>query len=224
MSSLITQLISKSPLKPLQTHMEKSYACVALLKDFLEAASEQNWERAAELQAAIKQAENDADAMKEDIRKNLPTSLLMPFARADLLALVTIQDRLANKAKDIAGRMLGRRMEIPPSIGTEFKAYFETSIEAARIAKAAIEQLDDLFEFGFAEKNVELVENLVSNLAIEEERNDQQQIMLRAGLMEIEDSLPPVKVMFLYQVIEMVGDMADVAQRIGHRLTLLLTK
>ena len=38
--------------------------------------------------------------LKKDLRLNMPSSLLMPVARTDLLDLLMIQDKIANSAKD----------------------------------------------------------------------------------------------------------------------------
>jgi hypothetical protein len=42
--------------------------------------------------------------------------------------------------------------------------------------------------------------------------------------MKAEKNLPPVDVMFYYKVIEGIGEIADIAQRIGSRVELLLAK
>jgi hypothetical protein len=44
-------------------------------------------------------------------------------ARRDLLELLTMQDKVANKAKDIAGLILGRKMEFPESIGPQLREF-----------------------------------------------------------------------------------------------------
>ena len=51
---------------------------------------------------------------------------------------------------------------------------------------------------------------------------DAMQVEIRAKLFAIEKELPPVDVMFLYRVIELTGDIGDMAERIGRRLELLL--
>ena len=43
------------------------------------------------------------------------------------------------------------------------------------------------------------------------------------GLLEIESELEPVNVMFLYKVIGLIGEIADMAERVGRRLELLLS-
>ena len=50
----------------------------------------------------------------------LPRGLFLPIDRTDLLELVTQQDKLANYAKDIAGRMIGRQFGIPEEMQEEF--------------------------------------------------------------------------------------------------------
>ena len=52
---------------------------------------------------------------------------------------------------------------------------------------------------------------------------DNQQANLRAALFEIEKTLDPIDAMFLYQVIETTGEIADMAERVGRRLELLLS-
>ena len=46
---------------------------------------------------------------------------------------------------------------------------------------------------------------------------------LRAAVYAIEDTLNPIDAVFLYQVIELTGEIADMAERVGRRLELLLS-
>ena len=45
-----------------------------------------------------------------------------------------------------------------------------------------------------------------------------------AGMIKLEKTLPPVDAMFLYKVIDWVGDLGDRAQQVGSRLELLLAQ
>ena len=69
-----------------------------------------------------------------------------------------------------------------------------------------------------------LVEAMIKKLDAIEKETDGQQVELRARLFAIEESLPPVQVMFLYQVINWIGDVADLSQRVGSRLEYLLAR
>ena len=148
----------------------------------------------------------------------------MPVDRADLLELLTQQDKIANRAKDIAGRVLGRKLEIPTILQEDFIAYLTRCIQATEKAADAINELDDLLETGFRGREVALVEKMINQLDDIEDDTDNMQIKLRKKLLGIEDTLKPVDVMFLYQIIDWVGDLADLAERVGSRLEILLAR
>jgi len=204
--------------------MAKAQNCVVLLGDFLEATFVKDWDRAAILQQEIRSCENEADDLKSNVRTKLPKNLFLPVPRTDLLELLSTQDSLANRAKDIAGLMLGRKMEIPESLVPMVREYFQESLLASEQALKIINQLGELLETGFRGRKVELVEVLILELDELEHKTDVSQIKLRAKLFELEAALPPVNVMFLYKIIDSIGDLADISQKIGGRLLLLLAR
>ena len=53
---------------------------------------------------------------------------------------------------------------------------------------------------------------------------DERQVRLNRRVFEIEDSLNPIHAMFLYRTIEKTGDIADMAERVGRRLEVLLSR
>ncbi len=139
----------------------------------------------------------------------------MPVSRPDLLELLRIQDTVANKAKDIAGLITGRHMQLPTTLGDDFISYIERSIDACEQARKAIYELDELVETGFRGKEVKLVKEMIETLDKIETETDQQQVQIRAHVFAMEQDLPPVEVIFLYKIIEWIGDVADQAQRVG---------
>ena len=217
-------LFGRSPIGPMQQHIAKAHECAAQLLPFIEALQAEDWAEAARLQQQIAQLERDADKLKKDVRVHLPKSLFLPVPRSDLLELLSVQDKVANRAKDIAGLMLGRRMVIPEPLFPAFKAFVSRSIDAAAQALTAMNELDELLETGFAGREVTLVERLIEELDRIEHDTDNIQISLRSELYLLEKGLPAVDVMFLYQIIEWIGDVADRAQRVGNRLELLMAR
>jgi hypothetical protein len=222
MSNPIAALFGRSPIRPIQEHMANAQRCVILLGDFLDACTSDDWQKAQEHQQAIHAAENEADELKSNVRTNLPKSLLLPVARSDLLELLSIQDRLANRAKDIAGLMLGRKIEVPGSLTDSLLNYYKLSLKTSGQALKAINELDELLEAGFRGKEVELVEDLIKELDDLENKSDIHQVQLRASLYKLESNLPPVDVMFLYKIIDLIGEIADDSQKVGSRLLILI--
>jgi len=223
-SKTIFNLFGKSPISPLQAHMSLVVACAAKLQDFLSAAIANDWEQASELFSIISKKEDKADEMKRELRLQLPKSLFMPVDRGDLLDLLSLQDRIANRTKDIAGLMLGRRMVIPAPLHQQMIAFVSSSIEAGRQALKAINELDELLEVGFSGKEVDFVDNMISELDHLEGKTDQLEQEIRHSLFSLEQELPPVDVIFLYQIIDMIGELADLAEGVGGRLQILLAR
>ena len=220
----ILGMFAKSPIKPLEKHIRLVTKCCNQLIPFFSACMADDWETAANVRIQISKIEQEADALKRQLRLELPGGLFMPVDRADLLELLTQQDKIANRAKDIAGRILGRELQIPDSLQDQFIAYLTRCIDATEKAADAINELDDLLETGFRGREVALVEKMINQLDEIEDDTDGMQVKLRKGLLALEDDLKPVDVMFLYQIIDWVGDLADLAERVGARLEILLAR
>ena len=220
----ILDLFASSPMKPMQTHMQRVEECVEHLPQFFDAVFAEDWDSASKLQKTIRKYENEADDLKKELRLNLPKGLFMPVARTDLLALLASQDKIANKAQDIAGMVTGRKMSFPTEIQDDMRAFLVRSIDASRQAGKAIQQLDELLESGFKGKEVTIAEEMVVVLDQIENDVDVLQIKLRRKFFDLEANLPPVNVVFMYQVIDWIGDLSDISQQVGSRLELLLAR
>jgi hypothetical protein len=220
----IMGLFAKSPIKPLQRHVMCVNECCSHLIGFFEACHQGDWAKAEEIRATISQLERDADVLKREIRLKLPSGLFMPVSRTDLLSLLTQQDKLANLAKDIAGRVIGRQLAVPEPIHDKFIAYVKRCLDASDQAQKVISELDELLETGFRGREVTLVAEMIHQLDEIEDDTDAMQIELRQMLMAIESEYNPIDVIFLYKILEWVGGIADQAQRVGSRLEMMLAR
>ncbi|WP_339615647.1 TIGR00153 family protein [uncultured Gilvimarinus sp.] len=219
-----SNMFGRSPIKPMQEHMAVAVNASSKLVSFFEAVINDDWEQAHATQQAIVELEHQADDMKKQLRLHLPKSLFLPVPRTDLLELLSMQDRIANKAQDIAGIMLGRKMRIPASLQQLFIDFVQSGQRTAEQALTAINELDELLETGFSGRELTLVEDMIEKLDQYERQNDALQVEIRSALFKLESEWPPVDVMFLYQVIDWIGDLADRSQAVGSRLHLLLAR
>lgn len=220
----LVDLFGKSPIKPLQEHMSVSASAADELIAFFNAVLANDWTKAEDEYNKIRTIENAADVLKKDLRLHLPKSLFLPVPRSDLLDLLTKQDKIANTAKDIAGLMLGRKMAIPPAMHDLMLEFVTISVEVVHKALKAIGELDELLESGFSGHELVIVERLVDELDALERRADDHEISVRRQLFSLETELPPIEVMFLYRIIESIGELADRSQKVGSRLLLLLAR
>lgn len=220
----ILGLFAHSPLKPLQKHSKKVTECCALLVPFFEASFKHDWETAEKIRSQINDLERRADSLKREIRLKLPRGLFMPVERTDLLELVTQLDKLANYAKDISGRVLGRQLVIPVEMQPEFLHFLNRSLDSTVQAKKVIDEMDQLLETGFRGRELNFVNKMITELDSIEDDTDKLQIVLRKTLLKMESQYSPIDVMFLYKIIEWIGVLADQAQRVGSRIELMLAR
>lgn len=223
MGSYISKIFGASPVGPIQDHMDTCFRCAKELITFFEHVVTGDWDQVKASRDKIVELEQAADDFKRQVRTQLPKSLMMPVPREDLMELMLVQDRIANRARDVSGLVLGRRMELPAPIQKDFLRFVARNIDAAKKARKSIRELDELYETGFRGAEAELVESLVHEMDQIEDDTDVMQAEIRAKLFAIEGDLPPVNVVFLYRIIELTGDIADMAERIGRRLEVLLS-
>ncbi|MCB1933845.1 MAG: DUF47 family protein, partial [Candidatus Accumulibacter sp.] len=91
-------------------------------------------------------------------------------------------------------------------------------------AHKIIEELDELLEMGFRGRQVDQVNAMVLELGQMESDTGLMGIALSGVLFAQEDSMKPVSVMFWYQLIQWVGNLADNAEKVGDRLRLLIAR
>ncbi len=129
-TSYFSRIFGSSPVSPLQKHIASVIACVEQLVPYFEAVFKGDWEEATKVQEKLASLEGEADDTKNKLRMNLPTSLFMPVDRRDILQVLDLQDMIANRAKDISGLTLGRRMAIPNVLADDFMAFLHRCIDA----------------------------------------------------------------------------------------------
>lgn len=220
----IFSTLARSPIRPLQKHMNVVQSCVELLVPFFEAVFNGDWKAVETSYAEINELEKAADKLKIELRLQLPKGLFLTIPRADIFVLVDAQDRIANKAQDIAGLVYGRRMKIPKQLVPVMKTFLDRCLEASRQSHQAIHELDELLSTGFSGSEVEILSGMLTNLNKIENDTDAQQVKVREALCKLEGEMPAIDVIFLYRVIEAIGGLADRAQILGARLQLLLAK
>ena len=222
LKSSISGIFGQSPVQPLQKHIKKVFECVSLLKPFFDTVFREDWDEVASMRRDIAHLEGDADVLKKEIRLNMPKGIFLPVSRRDLLEMLTMQDKIANKTKHITGLILGRKMVFPDTLHEPLLKFVDRSIAACEQAVKTVNELDELLETGFRGSEIDIVVEMITKLGEIESETDRQQIDVRALLLDIEKDLQPVDVMFLYEIIESIGDLGDHAQRVGSRLELML--
>ncbi len=217
-------LFGKSPFKPMQEHMRIVMSCVSEVPALFQALADGDQAKVEAQKNLIFEKENDADILKNELRGRLPKSILMPVDRRDLLDVLGMQDSIADTAQDIAGLLVERRMDIPEGMAEPLLAMVNRCVDTCQQAGKIIEELDELVEMGFRGREANQVEDMVAELNRIEDETDEMGMALSRTLFAQEDNMKPVSVMFWYQLLQWIGDLADYAEKVGDRLRLLIAR
>ena len=189
-------IFGSSPVSPLQKHMSKVYACASELIPLFNAVINEDWDEVAKRQQLISDLEQEADVLKKELRLNLPKGLFMPVSRQDLLEVLLMQDKIANKAKDIAGTIIGRHMTLPEVIQEDYIRFVTRCVAACKQARKAINEFDELVETGFSGQEIKIVTEMITKLDSIESDTDNLQADIRRKLFEIEKNCRPLRWFF----------------------------
>ena len=224
MKRTIFDLFAKSPFGPLQDHMRKVMDCVALIPDLYRALEEEDEKTFERLVEEIKEAEHEADKIKNEIRGDLPKTVFTPVDRDDLLEALSLQDSISDYAEDVAVLLSMKTLPFPATMRNEFWKFLEqVMITVDQYAKIN-EELDELMEASFGGAEAGKVEEMINNLGHEEHKTDRLQHELVRKLLTLEEKIGTLNVIMWMKVLEATGNMANRAEKVGNRLRLFLSK
>ncbi len=218
--ALIGNLFGRSPIRPMQEHMRAAVACAKQVLPLFEEMARGDTAAVALRRLEIDRLEHEADRIKNEIRSRLPTRMFLAVERRDMLEILDYQDSIADTAQDIAETADMRGMVVPPDLVEPFLDLARRAIAACEQAQRVIDELENLVETGFRGRGVARVDEMIDELSRIESDSDDLEERVQRKLFAIEDDLG-ISAMFWYKLIDLTGEMADYAERVGNRLRLL---
>ena len=219
--SLMGNLFGKSPIRPMQQHMQASLACAREVLPLFAAMAAGTVSDLNSHREKIERLEHEADRIKNEIRSQLPKRLMRAIERRDMLEILDFQDSIADVAQDIAELVEIRSMTIPESLVDPMLDLVRRSIAACEAAGRIIDELDELVETGFRGREVARVEEMIDELSRIETDTDDLTERVQRKLFALESELG-VGIVFWNQIVGWVSNLADYAERVGNRLRLLI--
>ncbi len=218
----LANLLGASPFKPLQAQMRIVDECVSEVPALIDAVISNNEQLLKDQATKIASKEKEANELKHNMRAHMPKSLFMPVDRTDLLGMLEMQDSIANTSKHIAGLLTERNMEVPEGMAEPLKAFTVSCVETCNHSRKIVEELDELIEAGFKGREADTVQVMVAKLNHLESETDTKGYELKQLLFSLEDQMNPVSVMMWYQIIQWIGELADEAENVGERISLMV--
>lgn len=217
----IDKLVSRSPIKPMQQHMSVAVLCAREILPLLDAMAAGNIDGIRDRRAEIDRLEHEADQIKHEIRSHTPKRFMMALDRRTILEILDYQDSIADITQDIAELADQRNMHLPEVMKEPVVSLARSVVVACEQGQRIIDELDELVETGFGDAEVRRVDEMILELGRLETETDRQLDAAARKLFSIEDDLG-VATIFWHQVLRQIATLADLAERMGNRLRLLM--
>ena len=217
----IDKLVSRSPIKPMQQHMNVAVLCAREILPLLNAMAAGDLDAIRDRRAEIDRLEHEADEIKHEIRSHTPKRFMMALDRRTILEILDYQDSIADITQDIAELADQRNMHLPEVMKEPVMSLAKSVVTACEQGQRIIDELDELVETGFGDAEVRRVDEMILELGRLETETDRQLDMAARKLFEIEDDLG-VATIFWHQVLRQIATLADLSERVGNRLRLLM--
>lgn len=211
----IAKVFGRSPFVPLQMHMEKVAQCVELVREIFEPYRQGDMDRVRAMAEDISGIEHEADHLKHEIRNNLPRGLFLPVARANLLRIVTTQDSIANHAENTGVILTFKQARVFDGFDAAFDSFLEMGIETFSLARAIIDELDELLETGFGGVEANTVRELVERVALKEHEADVCQHGLVRDLLAHENEISYGDFFLWTRIIRQIATIADKSESLA---------
>ena len=217
----IDKLVSRSPIKPMQQHMSVAVLCAREILPLLDAMAAGDIDGIRDRRAEIDRLEHEADQIKHEIRSHTPKRFMMALDRRTILEILDYQDSIADITQDIAELADQRNMHLPEVMKEPVVSLARSVVAAYEQGQRIIDELDELVETGFGDAEVRRVDEMILELGRLETETDRQLDAAARKLFSIEDELG-VAMIFWHQVLRQIATLADLAERVGNRLRLLM--
>jgi hypothetical protein len=168
----IATLFGRSPFVPVQHHMERVATAADQLPATLNAYLGGDQQQVEQLAEQITAAEEAADQMRRDIQRTIKKGIFLAVERSRMVKMVSLQDRLADKAGNVARLLTLKPCHVPPPFASEVRSLVATAIEAFAAVRKIIDELDELLESSFGGPEAQLVQLLVRDVQQREREAD----------------------------------------------------
>ena len=196
----------------LYEHMIKVQDCLTLLHPMMLSFTKQDFEAVQRSAREMHQHENEADKIKNEIRRALSRSIFTAVERTEMLLLLKAQDDVSDNCDEVARLLEIRETPVWVEIAVEFMRLTERVVETGAVLGHMEERLKDLEGTTYPHAEMERLAALADQLQHgEHETAALEQAALRK-IFENENRTDPVTLIFLMQIARALGDTASAAE------------
>ncbi|MCK4348229.1 MAG: TIGR00153 family protein [Thermoplasmatales archaeon] len=217
-------LREKSPFGQLVEHMEKVRECIDLLRDGLISYYAGDYKSFSNITKKISEIEHEADLIKSNIRNHLPSTIFMPVDKGKFMMALREQDKILDRAENIAFMLDMRHTKIPKKLREVFIEHAKLVIKTVGAMEDAVENTKALVETRFVKRDRGQAKEFIYKVHRLEWEADRKKIEMNRGIYKLEKKLDPMDVYHLLKIADWVDDIADHAENVVDWLRAMMAK
>jgi predicted phosphate transport protein (TIGR00153 family) len=215
---------TRSPFKATRKHMRIASESTAFLPDVLQACFRNDRKALEETRQAISELAVDSGGLLKELQLQLPDASGIPLERRDLFHVLEIQEGIVDRMQAITALLLDLPMDVPKDMRKPLVRLVDRCVVATEVAYEIVKSIEKVVEAGFKGAQVEAARQLVQDvMAIETEADAIRSDITRLLFAECRE-MDPVAVVFLYQLVGWIDDLANFSAKLAIRSQLLLVR
>ena len=220
------KIFSKSPFKPMIEHGKVVKETVETLELAVVEWYKQNYDEMERLCGKVDQLEKEADKLKESIRDSLSHRVMMPVSRNDVLLYLYYQDKIADRAQDVAKWLPLRKNKnlLPEELRKIILEMAKESIDAVRGVYEAITQLDIVLESGFNEEEIKKEYEIIKEVETVESKIDKYVSYILNYVFQHDDEMKYSEALYILNLSRLLSSISDKAKDSVERIRQMLAR
>ena len=221
----LKKLFIKSPFDPIIAHAEVTKETVERLNTAFILFFEGEYTEMEKTCREVIDLETEADQIKKKIRENLPSGILMPVDRGDMLTLINHQDKVADQAENLAQwLMIKETGSVPVKLIEHMREIMKINVKIVEAYLHAVKEFKDVIETIFGKREIKDVMAYIKTVEQLEGEIDRIQFTLRNAFFDVKEKIDPVSLYYTTKLIDIGSDISDKAEAAAHRLRILISR
>ncbi len=211
-----------SPFDGLLEHAEKVKECVLTFQQAMECHFSKECKAFEDLRKKVSQLESEADAIKQNIRRDLPKGIMVCVEKFQLFRYLKEQDAVPDRIEDALDWIFFKpEPGIPEDLKKDFLLLIDANIESVNEMCRMVLEAKKYFET-FNETQRNLVKEIIREIRCKEHEADAVEARLKHKIFEID--LDPVSVFHLIRLVEIIGSIPDHAEDAADMMRAMIAK
>ncbi len=196
----------------------------AFLPDAMQACFRNDRQALEEIRQGVSELAADSGKLLEELQQRLPDARDIPLERRDLFDMLEMQEAITNRTRAITALLLDLPMDVPKDMHKPLVHLVDRCVATTEVAYEIVKSIEKVVEAGFKGAQVEAARQLVQDvMAIDTEADAISGEITRLLFAQCRD-MDPVAVVFLYQLVGWIDDLANSSERLAIRSQLLLVR